>query len=155
MGARSYQEEDLELVAKLYKSYFQTHTLFEQSLEKIILYLQEQVKKHPLLVFEEEGINVQEILKIAELILILIIIFAVGIIFEIVLAVKDSNTDFVKEINITNIDCNNLSEKIIELDYICGKYFTVNRQTYCKRNITNYYLDTCSLTTELKNVQNT
>ena len=56
MGARSYQEEDLELVAKLYKSYFQTHTLFEQSLEKIILYLQEQVKKHPLLVFEEEGI---------------------------------------------------------------------------------------------------
>jgi len=100
-------------------------------------------------------ITFKEILKIAELILILIIIFAVGIIFEIVLAVKDSNTDFVKEINITNIDCNNLSEKIIELDYICGKYFTVNRQTYCKRNITNYYLDTCSLTSELKNVQNT
>lgn len=56
MGVRTYQEKDLELVTKLYKSYFQTHTLFEQPAEKVLLYLQEQVKKHPLLVFEEEGI---------------------------------------------------------------------------------------------------
>ena len=34
-------------------------------------------------------------------------------------------------------------EEIMELDYTCGKYFSNNRQHYCKRNITGYYLNLC------------
>jgi len=54
MGVREYSEKDLKQLAKLYKSYFKTHTLFEQTEDKVIIHLREQVKKNPCLVFEEE-----------------------------------------------------------------------------------------------------
>lgn len=69
----------------------------------------------------------------------------IGYLLIIVLAVKDMNTDFVEEHNITEVNCSNLTESIIDLDYICGKYFSYNKQTYCKRNITNYYISFCEV----------
>jgi hypothetical protein len=55
MVVREYKEEDLIHVTKLFRSYFKTHTLFEQSEDKVLEHLQEQVKKNPLMVCEENG----------------------------------------------------------------------------------------------------
>lgn len=83
------------------------------------------------------------IIKTIGIIALLILIFVVGNLFVIVLAVKDMRTNFVKLQNITTVDCDKLTEEIVELDYTCGKYFSNNRQFYCKQNITNYYLQEC------------
>ena len=55
MGLRAGVETDVERVALLYKSYFKMHTLFEQPLDEIALYVKEQLKKHTLLVHDEAG----------------------------------------------------------------------------------------------------
>ena len=57
MTIREYQEQDLEQVTMLFRSYFKTHTLFEQPEDKVLAYLKEQVQKHPLLVYDEDGIQ--------------------------------------------------------------------------------------------------
>ena len=87
--------------------------------------------------------NWKSIIKTFGFILIFILILVIGFLFMIIMAVKDMNTDFVKKHNITEIDCSELTNKIIYLDYTCEKYFSRNKQSYCKRNITNHYLSMC------------
>ena len=77
------------------------------------------------------------------IILLFLFILCIGLLFQIVLAVRDMNTDFVSKHNITEVDCSILVKEITDLDMLCGRYFTRNRQYYCKRNITDYYLSKC------------
>jgi N-acetylglutamate synthase-like GNAT family acetyltransferase len=55
MVLRTFEEKDAVQVAKLFKSYFKTHTLFEQDESKIVTYVNEQAIKNPLIVYESDG----------------------------------------------------------------------------------------------------
>jgi len=55
MTIRTVEEKDFEKLVELYKSFFKTHNIFQQSNEGIVSYLKKQSKKKDLIVFDDNS----------------------------------------------------------------------------------------------------
>ncbi|MBT4577184.1 hypothetical protein HOM13_00490 [Candidatus Woesearchaeota archaeon] len=53
MAIRGIQNEDFEKLVRLYKSFFNTHNIFQKSEKEIIDYLKEQSEENALIVYDE------------------------------------------------------------------------------------------------------
>lgn len=55
MAIRNVQDADFEKLVDLYKSFFSTHNIFQQSDDEITAYLKEQSQENELIVYDEDG----------------------------------------------------------------------------------------------------
>ena len=62
MTIRLVKDSDYQKLTELYRTFFSTHNIFQQSDKIVIIYLKDQAKKSPLLVAEEKGALVGAVL---------------------------------------------------------------------------------------------
>lgn len=90
--------------------------------------------------------NWKKIFKVAIIVAGLLAVYVVGQLVVLGMAVRDIDTDFVAVHNVTEVDCSNLENEILDLRRTCN-YFSANREHYCKKDIIKYYLNKCGVGT--------